>query len=86
MGAKFDNSMQGVLFPNDKGGNEKRPDYSGQCEIACTKCKHPNLFWMSGWKNFSRTRIPFLKIHFREKIPKPAGSEASEGFNDEIPF
>jgi hypothetical protein len=86
MGAKFDNSMQGVLFPNTKEGNEKRPDYSGQCEISCTKCNHPNSFWMSGWKNFSRTRLPFLKIYFREKLPKPEGQAVQDDFNDKIPF
>jgi len=26
---KFDNTNRGVLFVNDKEGNEKRPDYTG---------------------------------------------------------
>jgi hypothetical protein len=86
MPAKFDNSMQGVLFPNDKAGNEKRPDYSGQCQVSCVKCNHPNNFWLSGWKNFSRTRIPFLRIHFREKVDAPEGAPKEKDFNDEIPF
>lgn len=30
---KFDPNMRGVLFKNDKQGNEKRPDYRGSAVI-----------------------------------------------------
>ena len=29
----YDPNMKGVLFKNDKDGNEKRPDYRGSCVI-----------------------------------------------------
>lgn len=29
----YDPNMKGVLFKNDKQGNEKRPDYRGSCVI-----------------------------------------------------
>ena len=29
----YDPNMKGVLFKNDKGGNDKRPDYRGSCVI-----------------------------------------------------
>lgn len=30
---EFDNTNSGVLFVNDKKGNEKRPDYTGKLSI-----------------------------------------------------
>lgn len=30
----YDNTNTGVLFKNDKGDNEKRPDYKGKIDIA----------------------------------------------------
>ena len=27
--AEYDNNLRGVLFPNDKGDNPKRPDMTG---------------------------------------------------------
>jgi len=29
----YDPNMKGVLFKNDKQGNDKRPDYRGSCVI-----------------------------------------------------
>ena len=31
--ANYDPNMKGVLFKNDKQGNERRPDYRGSCVI-----------------------------------------------------
>jgi len=30
---EYDNNMRGVLFQNDKRGNEKAPDMTGRCEV-----------------------------------------------------
>lgn len=30
---EYDNSNRGVLFPNDKEGNESRPDYTGKINV-----------------------------------------------------
>lgn len=32
-GGDFDNTNRGVLFPNDKGDNESRPDYTGKINV-----------------------------------------------------
>lgn len=32
-GSKFDDTNRGVLFTNDKGDNENRPDYTGNLAI-----------------------------------------------------
>lgn len=34
---KFDNTNRGVLFPNDKQGNESRPDYTGKINVEGTE-------------------------------------------------
>ena len=31
--AEYDNNLSGVLFKNDKGDNEKRPDYKGSLNV-----------------------------------------------------
>lgn len=30
---QYDNTNRGVLFPNDKQGNESRPDYTGKINV-----------------------------------------------------
>lgn len=32
-GGDFDNTNRGVLFPNDKGDNDARPDYTGKLNV-----------------------------------------------------
>ena len=41
--AEYDNNLTGVLFKNDKGENEKRPDYKGSAEIEGVQ------YWVSAW-------------------------------------
>ena len=30
---EYDRELTGVLFRNDKGDNDKRPDYRGTCQV-----------------------------------------------------
>lgn len=32
-GSDYDDTNRGVLFPNDKGDNENRPDYTGKINV-----------------------------------------------------
>ena len=41
--AEYDKTNTGTLNKNDKGDNEKRPDYKGKIDIEGT------LYWLSGW-------------------------------------
>lgn len=41
--SQYDNNLTGVLFKNDKGDNEKRPDYKGSAEIEGVQ------YWVSAW-------------------------------------
>jgi hypothetical protein len=43
MNEPYDNTNRGVLFRNDKGDNESRPDYRGKLNIEGTE------YWISGW-------------------------------------
>lgn len=66
-GGKFNNDNRGVLFTNDKGGNENRPDYKGSLTV---KLPDGNLreYWMSGWvKQPKNGGDDFLSISINEK-------------------
>ena len=45
--SQYDNNLTGVLFVNDKSGNDKRPDWKGSAEIDGVH------FWVSGWNRQS---------------------------------
>lgn len=48
--ADYDNNNRGVLFKNDKGDNQNRPDYKGQIDVE------GQAYWLSGWIK-DRTRV-----------------------------
>ena len=72
----FDNTNRGVLFPNDKKGNEKRPDFTGDINVGGTEYR------LSAWKKASKQGNNFLSISVQlkegQKIPakneNPAGT------------
>jgi len=53
---QYDNNLRGVLFHNDKEGNDKRPDLTGNCEIDGTKYR------IAAWNKISKTGNQFLSI------------------------
>ena len=58
----FDPNMRGVLFKNDKKGNEKRPDYRGSCVINNVDMN------VSGWIQTSKkTGDKFMSLKFEGK-------------------
>lgn len=83
----YDNTNTGALFINDKGDNEKRPDYRGKVNIEGTE------YSVSGWKRTSQTGKPYLSLRLelaREdygKAGKPDHAKAAASdFDDDIPF
>ena len=72
----FDNTNRGVLFPNDKKGNEKRPDFTGDLNVGGVEYR------LSAWKKASKQGNNFLSISVQlkegQKIPAknemPAGT------------
>ena len=58
----FDPNMRGVLFKNDKKGNEKRPDYRGSCVINNVDMN------VSGWiQRSKKTGDKFMSLKFEAK-------------------
>lgn len=85
--AEYDNNMTGVLFKHDKGGNEKRPDYKGSCEINGTP------MWISAWirdKKDGSGKFMSLKFEPKDAPKQDAHNTAkSNGYapeSDDIPF
>ena len=60
--ANYDPNMKGVLFKNDKQGNERRPDYRGSCVIINVDMN------VSGWIQTSKkTGDKFMSLKFEAK-------------------
>ena len=93
MSGPYNNNMTGVLFKNDKGENDKRPDYRGSCEIGGVE------YVISAWINKSQGGASYMKLKFEPKrsnqattrVPRdlppsqPQRSTAGD-FDDDIPF
>lgn len=88
--ADYDNNLSGVLFKNDKEGNEKRPDYKGSAEIEGVQ------YWVSAWiRDGAKGKFMSMKYERKDQqaAPKPAASApvASSGYGSvddglDIPF
>ena len=66
----YDNRNQGVLFQNDKEGNEKRPDYTGKLDVEGVP------FRIAGWKRVGKSGKPFLSL----KISEPQEFDQQSGY------
>ena len=86
MNKQYDNNMSGVLFKNDKKGNEKRPDYRGTAVINGVDLN------ISAWlKASKKTGDKFLSLRFESKTaapPKRAPVMDETPFDDDkdLPF
>lgn len=62
MANQYDPNMRGVLFKNDKNGNDRRPDYRGSCVINNVDIN------VSGWIQASKkTGDKFMSLKFEPK-------------------
>lgn len=74
----YDPNMRGVLFKNDKNGNEKRPDYRGSAVIDNVD------FNISAWiQAAKKDGSKFMSLKFEAKPaalakPKPQGKVLTE--------
>lgn len=85
--ADYDNNLSGVLFKNDKGDNEKRPDYKGSAEIEGVQ------YWVSAWiRDGAKGKFMSMKYERKEQQPvkssdpAPAHKSAADLTDDDIPF
>lgn len=82
--SQYDNNLTGVLFKNDKGDNEKRPDYKGSAEIEGVQ------YWVSAWiRDTAKGKCLSMKYERKEQQAAPA-TKAPEpqqsAIDDDIPF
>lgn len=63
---QYDNTNRGVLFPNDKQGNEARPDYTGKINVDGVEKR------LAAWVTESKSGnvSQFLKITVSDFQPK----------------
>ena len=81
--SQYDNNLTGVLFKNDKDGNEKRPDYKGSAEIEGVQ------YWVSAWiRDTAKGKCLSMKYERKEQQAAPAApaKPAPDAFDIDIPF
>lgn len=76
--SNYDNNMRGVLFKNDKQGNDKRPDYRGSAVIDNVD------FNVSGWiKASKKDGSKFMSLSFEAKKAAPAKPKQEKVLTEE---
>lgn len=81
--SQYDNNLTGVLFKNDKDGNEKRPDYKGSAEIEGVQ------YWVSAWiRDTAKGKCLSMKYERKEQQPQPATAQqqTAPAYDKDIPF
>ena len=85
--AEYDKTNTGTLSKNDKGDNEKRPDYKGKIDIE------GQLYWLSAWIREGKDgKFMSLKAEKADKKSAPTNAQASgkktsfDDMDDDIPF
>ncbi len=92
----FDNTNSGALFKNDKGGNQRRPDYRGNLNVNGVE------YDLSAWLKTSKKGDKYMSLSVQPKrtsdrrpdnrpadvdgYPKNSQQHPSSEFDDEIPF
>lgn len=83
-----DRDMSGALFPNDKGDNPSRPDWTGDVTIGGVKWR------LAAWTKEGR-RGEFLSLRVSEDRPREESRQApaqqprrsiAADINDDLPF
>ena len=84
--AEYDNKLSGALFKNDKGDNEKRPDYKGSFTDA-----EGREFWVSSWLKETKDGKKYLSLSMQPKEAKTTKAtaqtvSATSSTDDDLPF
>lgn len=66
-------NLSGALFKNDKEGNDKRPDYKGDCMINGVE------YQIGAWLKVSAKGTKFMSLKFEAKQRQDVSSQASGG-------
>jgi uncharacterized protein (DUF736 family) len=79
---EYDKTNSGVLFKNDKKGNEKAPDYSGSVNVNGKDLR------LAAWIKEGKAG-KFMSLRVSEPMQKQEPAPQSKGFADldsDIPF
>jgi len=83
--SNYDNTNSGVLFKNDKKGNEKAPDYKGKLKVGGKD--YDLAAWVRQGKNgnFLSVKIqePYKKDSELPPMPEP---KSNKSFSQDLPF
>lgn len=71
---KYDNTNRGALFPNDKGDNPRRPDYTGHLNVEGEEYR------ISAWVMQARSGREFLSVRV-EKSTGPGNQRKMDGMD-----
>lgn len=86
---QYDNTNRGALFKNDKQGNESRPDYTGNLNVAGMEYR------VSAWLKTGKSGAKFMSLSVQPKqeqrVPTMAEQAKAKGqpepfVDDDIPF
>lgn len=79
---KYDNKNTGVLFPNNKNGNDKAPDMKGKGNFDGVE------FDIAVWNRVAQSGKTFVSVKFSEPYIKPGTIPVAESnqFKDDLPF
>lgn len=88
--SEYDNNGRGALWKREQR-HEKDVLLSGNGELACCKCGHPNKFREVAFRNTNtHEKSPTLDTkyeHIDAPVEKPQQkSDNNETFGDDIPF
>jgi len=79
--SQYDNEKSGVLFKNDKEGNEKRPDYKGSIQIEGTE------YWLSAWiRDGKKGKFMSLKAEAKKSASEAYTGKPSEPMQNDPDF
>lgn len=79
----YDDTNRGALFKNDKGGNDKRPDYRGPLNV------NGEEYEMAAWIRKSEKGMTFMSISLQPKQERQGNGKQetpADDFDDDIPF
>lgn len=81
MSNQYDNELRGVLFKNDKKGNDKAPEYKGKCEI--NGVEYQIAAWVQSPTDPSKAK--YMSLKFQLKQADPGAAPAQKGQRHDPP-
>lgn len=78
--SEYDNSNTGVLFKNDKKGNDRAPDYKGKINVDGVEKQ------LAAWIKTSQKGTKFMSLSVSEPYQPKESLPSEEPLDSEAPF